>query len=112
MLAFPRRVIRAGLPRLSRSWTLGTVKRSASHALFAPEAAIVSAVITRPALGAFDCAIPALAPPPAAATHRSRGRPHQKREGRSMLRPLAAPLTARPSVHDRIGHDVLHRIHR
>src|SRR5438093_294994 len=103
MLAFPRRVIRAGLPRLSRSWTLGTVKRSASHAVFAPEAAIASAVITRPALGAFDCAAPARAPPPAAATHTSRVPPRKKREGRSMLRPLAAPFTARPSIHDRIG---------
>src|SRR5436309_290963 len=112
MLAFPRRVIRAGLPRLSRSWTLGTVKRSASHAVFAPEAAIASAVITRPALGAFDWAAPVRAPPPAAATHTSKVPPRKKRRGRGTLRPPSPTPASRPSIHDRIGHDVLHRIHR
>src|SRR5438128_11342064 len=46
MLARPRRWIRAGLPRLSRSWMFGTVMRRASQAVFAPDAAMRSDVIT------------------------------------------------------------------
>src|SRR2546429_1880164 len=45
MLARPRRWIRAGLPRLSRSWMFGTVMRRASQAVFAPDAAMRSDVI-------------------------------------------------------------------
>src|SRR5437867_9659998 len=45
MLARPRRWIRAGLPRLSRSWMFGTVRRRASQAVFAPDAAMRSDVI-------------------------------------------------------------------
>src|SRR6266550_5991835 len=112
MLARPRRWIRDGLPRLSRSWTLGTVKRTASHAVFAPEAAILSAVITVPALGAFDCSIPARAPPHPAAPTRPSPRSQKRRRGRSTLRPPSPPSVCRRSVHDGIGHDVLHRVHR
>src|SRR6059036_2824385 len=106
MLARPRRWIRAGCPRTSRSCTLGTVNRTASHAVLARDLAIASAVITRPALGAFDCAIPVRVAP-AAATHKSRVPLRKKREGRSTLRPLASPSDRPPSVHDGIGHDVL-----
>src|SRR6266516_3231076 len=45
MLARPRRWIRAGWPRLSRSWMFGTVRRRASQAVFAPDAAMRSDVI-------------------------------------------------------------------
>jgi hypothetical protein len=42
---------------------LETVFRTASHAVFAPDEAIISAVITLPALGALDRSLPARAPP-------------------------------------------------
>src|SRR5712691_10612897 len=112
MLARPRRWIRAGWPRTSRSCTFGTVSRSASHAVLAPDLAIASAVMTRPALGAFPCAAPVRGPPPTRAPHRSIARPGIKREGRSTLRPLTPPSAGCGSIHDGIGHDVLHRIHR
>src|SRR5213592_1665084 len=112
MLARPRRWMRAGCPWTSRSCTFGTVSLTASHAVFAWDLVMVSAVITRPSLGAFDCATPACAPP-AAATQTSTAPPRQKqREGRSTLRPSVSPSIRRRSVHDRIGHDVLHRVHR
>src|SRR6266487_1019712 len=116
MLARPRRWMRVGLPRFSRNWTLGTVRRTASHAVFAPEAAMSSAVITLPPLGAFVSSIPARAPPqPAVLTrpiHASERTARKRQRGRSTLRPPSPRSTARPSVHDGIGHDVLHRIHR
>src|SRR2546422_11710635 len=112
MLARPRRWMRVGLPRFSRSWTLGTVRRTASHAVFAPEAAMSSAVITLPPLGAFDCSIPPRAPPHAAALASPSPRSQKRRRGRSTLRPPSPRSIGRPSVHDGIGHDVLHGIHR
>src|SRR6266566_7409737 len=104
--------MRAGWPRTSRSCTFGTVSLSASQAVLAPDLAIASAVITRPALGAFACATPVCAPPPAVATHTSIVPPRKKREGRSTRRPPSLTFVRRLSVHDRIGQDVLHRIHR
>src|SRR5436309_14073258 len=112
MLARPRRWMRAGCPRTSRSCTFGTVSLIASHAVFAPDLAIASAVITRPALGAFPCATPVRASPLATASHTSSMPPWKKRRGRSTLRPPSPRSPGRPSVHDGIGHDVLHRIHR
>src|SRR6266513_5616327 len=112
MLARPRRWIRAGWPRTSRSCTLGTVNRSASQAVLAPDLAIASAVMTRPALGAFPCAAPARGPAPTRAPHRSIAQPGIKREGRSTLRPLTAPSFTRGSIDDGIRHDVLDRVHR
>src|SRR5882724_4688582 len=112
MLARPRRWIRVGLPRFSRSWTLGTVRRTASHAVFAPEAAILSAVMTVPPLGALDCSIPPRAPPHPATPARPSPRSQKRLRGRSTLRPLSPRSLGCPSIHDRIGHDVLHRIHR
>src|SRR5882724_12522626 len=112
MLARPRRWIRAGWPRTSRSCTFGTASRRASHAVLAPDLAIASAVMTRPALGAFPCAAPARGPPPTRAPDRSSAQPGIKREGRSTLRPPSPHSSDRPSVHDGIGHDVLHRVDR
>src|SRR5712691_12918608 len=112
MLARPRRWIRAGWPRTSRSCTFGTASRRASHAVLAPDLAIASAVMTLPALGAFPCAAPARGPPPTRAPDRSSAQPGIKREGRSTLRPLSPAPCDRASVHDGIGHDILHRIHR
>src|SRR5882762_3742063 len=112
MLARPRRWIRAGWPWTSRSCTFGTVSRTASHAVLAPDLAIASAVITRPALGSCDCASPARAPPCASATHTNRAQPGKKRKGRSTLRPPSPRSLGCRSIHDGIGHDVLHGIHR
>src|SRR5436853_1396517 len=66
MLAGPRRVRRAGLPLLSRSRTYGTVRLSASHAVFAPDAAIVSWVTSELELGIGATAPPDILPPQAA----------------------------------------------
>src|SRR5690349_14559475 len=110
MLARPRRSIRAGCPRTSRRCTFGTVSRSASHAVFAPDLAIASAVITRPPPGA-SCATPVRAPPPATATLTRTMPARKKREGRGTPRPPSPRSAIRPSVHDGIGHDVFHRVH-
>src|SRR6266481_5822881 len=112
MLARPRRWMRAGSPRTSRSCTFGTASRSASHAVLAPDLAIASAVMTRPALGAFPCAAPARGPPPTRAPHRSIAQPGIKCEGRSTLRPLTARSFTRGSIDDGIRHDVLHGVDR
>src|SRR6267142_5035510 len=112
MLARPRRWIRAGWPWTSRSCTFGTVSRSASHAVLAPDLAIASAVMTRPGFGAFPCAAPARGPAPTRAPHKSIAQPGIKCEGRSTLRPLTARSFTRGSIDDGIRHDVLHRIHR
>src|SRR3989449_6741345 len=111
MLARPRRWMRAALPRFSRCWTLGTVRRTTSHAVFAPEAAMSSAVITRPTLGEFDCSIPPRAPPQPATLASPSPRSQKRRRGRSTLRPPSPRSPGRPSIHDGIGHHVLHRIH-
>src|SRR2546429_9838658 len=66
MLAGPRRVRRAGLPLLSRSRTYGTVRLSASHAVFAPDAAIVSCVTSELELGIGATAPPDILTPHAA----------------------------------------------
>src|SRR5437667_7544526 len=66
MRAGPRRVRRAGLPLLSRSRTYGTVRLSASHAVFAPDAAIVSWVTSELELGIGAVAPPDILPPQAA----------------------------------------------
>src|SRR5207249_10177624 len=68
MLAGPRRVMRAGLPRFSRRWTYGTVRLSASHAVFAPEAAIASCVMSEPGRGGAAATLPGPAPAQAYAT--------------------------------------------
>src|SRR2546430_5267368 len=108
--------MRAGSPRTSRSCTLGTVNRTASHAVLAPDLAIASAVMSFAPLGAFVSSIPARAPPqPAVLTrpiHTSERTARKRQRGRSTLRPPSPRSTARPSVHDGIRHDVLHRIHR
>src|SRR5256885_9696137 len=62
MLAGPRRVMRAGVPLLSRSRTYGTVGFSASHAVFGPDATIVSWVMSELELGEGAAAPPAVAP--------------------------------------------------
>src|SRR5216117_2577098 len=59
----PAPLIRAGSPRTSRSCMLGTVNRTASHAVLAPDLAIASAVMSLAPLGAFVSSIPARAPP-------------------------------------------------
>src|SRR6266851_5067550 len=115
MLERPRRRIRAGLPRLSRSWTLGTVKRTASQAVLAPEAAMTSAVITVPRLGAAARSMSDRAPPqPVAPTNPSHTTctDQKTRRGRSTSRPPSQTSTGQVSVHDGIGHDVLDRVHR
>src|SRR3989442_2956828 len=112
MLARPRRWIRAGWPRTSRSCTFGTASRSASHAVLAPDLVIASAVITRPPLGAFDCVTPARPPPAAAVRHTTSVAVRKKRRGRSTPRPPSPHSSDRPSVHDGIRHDVLHRVDR
>src|SRR5437763_16961190 len=61
MLAGPRRVMRAGRPLLSLSLTYGTVRLSASHAVLAPDAAIVSWVTRELELGKGAAALPAVA---------------------------------------------------
>src|SRR5207244_6561817 len=66
MLAGPRRVRRAGLPLLSRSRTYGTVRLRSSHAVFAPDAAIVSWVTSELELGIGATAPPDILPPQAA----------------------------------------------
>src|SRR5256885_1408751 len=108
--------MRAGSPRTSRSCTLGTVNRTASHAVLAPDLAIASAGMSPAPLGAFVSSIPARAPPqPAVLTrpiHTSAGTARKRRRGRSTLRPPSPRSSGRPSVHNGIGHDVLHRIHR
>src|SRR2546430_3010739 len=108
--------MRAGSPRTSRSCTLGTVNRTASHAVLAPDLAIASAVMSLAPRGAFVSSIPARAPPQAAVLtrpiHAIAGTARKRRRGRSTLRPPSPRSIGRPSVHDGIGHDVLHRIHR
>src|SRR5438132_8682590 len=108
--------MRAGSPRTSRSCTLGTVNRTASHAVLAPDLAIASAVMGRAPLGAFVSSIPARAPPQATVLtrpiDRSERTARKRQRGRSTLRPPSSRSSARPSVHNGIGHDVLHRIHR
>src|ERR1041385_904720 len=84
----------------------------ASHAVLAPEAAILSAVMTVPLFGALDCSMPARPPPQPTALTAPSATTHKRREGRSTLRPPSPTSPRRPSIHDGIGHDVLHRIHR
>src|SRR5260370_33709495 len=101
--------MRAGSPGPRRSCPFGPASRSAASAVLAPDLAIASAVMTRPALGAFPCAAPARGPPPTRAPHRSIARPGIKCEGRSTLRPLTARSFTRRSIDDGIRDDVLHR---
>src|SRR6266536_426497 len=68
MLVRPRRWIRAAVPRVSRSWILGTVNRSASHAVLAPDAAIWSWVTTFPRSGGTLACWGCVPEPPHAAT--------------------------------------------
>src|SRR5438445_13610873 len=89
----------------------------ASQAVLAPDAAITSAVMILPALGAPDCSIAERAPPqpaaPSSASHATLDGVPKRRRGRNPPRPLSlTSFTRDPSIHDRIRHHVLHRVHR